>query len=71
MLDRAFGSSQSLTLQQFEAAALARFDARDVNHDGLVTATERHKGRDQLKTQRHAPGEQQQTPETAPPPPGQ
>jgi len=41
MIDRAFGSAQSLTLQQFEAQSLARFDRDDLNHDGVVTAAER------------------------------
>lgn len=41
MIDEAFGSSQSLTLKQFEAQSLARFDAADLNHDGVVTAAER------------------------------
>ena len=41
MIDQAFATSQSLTLQQFEAQSLARFDAADLNHDGVVTAAER------------------------------
>jgi hypothetical protein len=48
MIDRAFGSAQSMTLAQFEAQALARFDAMDLNHDGTVTAAERA----QLRAQR-------------------
>jgi hypothetical protein len=47
MIDMAFGSSQSITLQQFEAQALARFDAMDLNHDGTVTSAERQQGRQQ------------------------
>ena len=47
MLEQAFGASQSLTLQQFETQALARFDAQDLNHDGVVTATERQQLRQQ------------------------
>jgi len=47
MLDQAFGTAQSLTLQQFEAQALARFDAMDLNHDGTVTAAERQQLREQ------------------------
>jgi hypothetical protein len=43
----AFGSGQSITLQQFEAQALARFDAMDLNHDGTVTAAERQQARQQ------------------------
>jgi EF hand len=53
MLDQAFATSQSLTLQQFEAQALARFDAMDLNHDGTVTAAERQQLREQR--QQNAP----------------
>ena len=45
MIDRVFGTSQSLTEPQFEAQALARFDSQDSNHDGVVTPDERHSGR--------------------------
>lgn len=48
MIDRAFGTAQTMTLAQFEAQALARFDAMDLNHDGTVTAAERA----QLRAQR-------------------
>jgi len=58
MLDRAFATGDSLTLQQFEAQALARFDAQDLNHDGVVTAAERQ----QLRQQRS-----QAQPQAAPP----
>ena len=47
MIDQAFATSQSLTLQQFEAQSLARFDAADLNHDGIVTAAERQAARGQ------------------------
>ena len=47
MIDQAFATSQSLTLQQFEAQSLARFDAADANHDGIVTAAERQAARGQ------------------------
>lgn len=47
MIDEAFGTSQSLTRQQFEAQMLARFDALDLNHDGVVTAAERQQARQQ------------------------
>jgi hypothetical protein len=47
MLDQAFGSAESLTLQQFEAQALARFDAEDLNHDGKITPDERQQAREQ------------------------
>jgi glycine/D-amino acid oxidase-like deaminating enzyme len=45
MIERTFGTAQSLTLTQFEAAALARFDAEDTNHDGVVSAAERDAAR--------------------------
>jgi hypothetical protein len=54
MIDRVFGDEQSLTLQQFEAVSLARFDRDDLNHDGTVTVAERQQVRAQLKTQRAA-----------------
>ena len=50
MIDRAFGSAESMTLAQFEAQALARFDAMDLNRDGTVSAAERA----QLRAQRDA-----------------
>jgi hypothetical protein len=46
MIDRMFGDGQSVTQGQFEALALARFDKRDLNHDGLVTPDERGQARD-------------------------
>jgi len=46
LIDQAFASTPSLNLQQFEAQALARFDAADANHDGVVTAAERQQARD-------------------------
>ena len=52
MLDRVFGAAQSLTLQQFEAQSLARFDRDDLNHDGIVTAAERQQARAALKAER-------------------
>ena len=45
MIGQAFGTAQSLTLQQFEAGVLTRFDAQDLNHDGTVTADERQQAR--------------------------
>jgi len=45
MVDRMFGGAQSVTLQQFEAQALARFDRQDLNHDGVITPDEREQGR--------------------------
>ena len=58
MVDRLFGTAQSLTLQQFEAQQLARFDAMDLNHDGVVTAAEREQARQQMRAARggQAPG---------------
>lgn len=52
MIDRIFGDSQSITQQQFEAQALARFDRDDANHDGVVTSAEREQARAQLKAER-------------------
>jgi Ca2+-binding EF-hand superfamily protein len=54
MLDRVFGTAQSLTLQQFETQSLARFDTQDLNHDGTVTAAERQQAREQMRTQHSA-----------------
>jgi len=51
MIAQAFGTSQTLTLQQFEAQALARFNAADLNHDGTVTAAERQQVRAQRQAQ--------------------
>ena len=45
LIDEAFGSSQSVTLKQFETQSLARFDAADLNHDGILTAAERQQAR--------------------------
>lgn len=44
MIDRMFAGAPSVTIQQFEAQALARFDRQDVNHDGVVTSEERRQG---------------------------
>ena len=52
MIDRVFGGAQSITLQQFEAQALTRFDAQDTNHDGTVTSEERHQARAHMRAQR-------------------
>jgi len=52
MVDRLFGTAQSLTLQQFEAQQLARFDRDDLNHDGTVTTAERQQARSALKAER-------------------
>jgi hypothetical protein len=66
MIDEAFGSAQSLTLQQFEAEALARFDADDLNHDGVVTAAERQQARAMREAQGPAPAAPQAVPVPAP-----
>ncbi len=55
MIDRMFGDAQSLTLQQAEAQALARFDREDLNHDGTVTAAERQQAREAMQAQREVP----------------
>jgi hypothetical protein len=70
MIDRTFAGAQSLTLQQFEGQALARFDRDDLNHDGIVTVAERQQARAMLKAERagQVPGAPQVPP---PPPPGQ
>jgi hypothetical protein len=51
MIERVFGTAQSVTLQQFEAQTLARFDAQDLNHDGTVTSAERQQARQQRQAQ--------------------
>ena len=51
MIARVFGDAQSVTLAQFEAQSLARFDAQDLNHDGTVTAAERQQAREARKAQ--------------------
>lgn len=56
MLDRVFGDAQSLTLQQFEAQSLARFDREDLNHDGVVTPDERAQARAEMRAQRSGQG---------------
>jgi EF hand len=70
MIERVFGNAQSVTLQQFQAQSLARFDRDDLNHDGTVTAAERQQVRAGLKAQRAA-GQAPAQPQPPPPPPGQ
>jgi len=60
MLDQAFATGDSLTLQRFEAQALARFDAQDLNHDGVVTAAERQQLRELRAQPQAAPPAQPQ-----------
>jgi hypothetical protein len=62
MIAQAFGNAQSITLQQFEAQALARFDAQDLNHDGTVTAAERQQAREQ-RAQAQPPAQSQSQPQ--------
>jgi hypothetical protein len=62
MLERAFANGDSLTLQQFEAQTLARFDAQDLNHDGVVTAAEREQAREQRSQAQPQPAPQVQPP---------
>lgn len=52
MITRAFGDAQSATVADFEARALARFDAQDLNHDGVVTANEREQARSARRQER-------------------
>jgi hypothetical protein len=67
-IERMFGDSQQLSLQQAEAQALARFDRDDFNHDGIVTVAERQQERAILKSQRQAAPGAQEAPHA---PPGQ
>ena len=67
MIGQAFGTAQSLTLQQFEAQVLARFDAADLNHDGTVTVAERQQLRAQRQAQRAAAAAPQAAPAPAAP----
>ena len=69
ILDEAFATSQSLTQAQFEAQALTRFDAMDLNHDGTVTAAERQQLREQRsQAQPAAPQSQPAAPQAQPQP---
>ena len=52
MIDDAFAATQAISLQQFEAQALARFDAQDLNHDGVVSAAEKQQARAQRQAQK-------------------
>jgi len=45
MLDKIFGTAESVTKPQFETMALARFDRQDINRDGVVTSAERQQAR--------------------------
>lgn len=45
MVDAMFGTSTSITRAQFEAQTLARFDAMDLNHDGILSVAEQQQAR--------------------------
>ena len=45
MIDKLFGTTQSVTKSQFETMALARFDKQDANRDGVVSSAERQQAR--------------------------
>lgn len=49
LVERLFATAPSITQQQFEAVMLARFDAMDLNHDGVVTAAEREQAREERR----------------------
>ena len=66
MIDQAFAKSSSLTLQQYEAQALARFDAADLNHDGIVSVAEREQARQQHPAQATAAAPAPQAPPAKP-----
>ena len=51
MIEDAFAMTQAITLLQFEAQALASFDAQDLNHDGIVSAAEKQQARTQRQAQ--------------------
>jgi Ca2+-binding EF-hand superfamily protein len=55
MIDQAFAATQSLTQAQFEAQAIARFEAQDTNKDGFVSAAERQQSRGQQDTAQQQP----------------
>ena len=52
MVDMMFGASASVTRQQTEAQALARFDAMDLNHDGVASVAEQQQARAQRQAMR-------------------
>ena len=47
IIGHVFATSPSVNRQQFEGMMLSRFDAQDLNHDGIVTAAERQQSREQ------------------------
>lgn len=76
IIDQVFATTPTVTLRQFEGMMLARFDAQDLNHDGVLTADERQQARE-----RRGPGAPGAVPppgampppqgDMPPPPPGQ
>ena len=50
-IERMFAGASSITLQQYQQQALARFDRQDVDHDGVVTVAERRQSRENLNAQ--------------------
>jgi hypothetical protein len=46
---RMFGDQGFLTLEQMRARALERFDRGDANHDGILTADERHAAHERMR----------------------
>jgi len=54
MIDDAFATTPTIGLAQFEAQALARFDAQDLNHDGTVSVAERQQARAERQAQKPA-----------------
>lgn len=70
MLDQIFAIAPSITQQQFEAFMLARFDAEDLNHDGVVTEEERQQAR-ALHGGAQGPGTPPAPPAGVVPPPNQ
>ncbi|MEA3045915.1 MAG: hypothetical protein QOJ53_247 [Sphingomonadales bacterium] len=49
---RMFGEQGFMTIEQMRERALARFDRADANHDGTLTAAERHEARDRMRERR-------------------
>lgn len=45
IIGQVFATAPSISLQQFEALMLARFDAQDADHDGVLSAAEREQAR--------------------------
>jgi len=52
---RMFGEQGFVTLEQMRARALERFDRADANHDGILTADERHAARERMRDGRDQP----------------